>query len=175
MQPDQSSVWFTDNLRKIKQLDFSNATIVTYAELSFEIYDLTFHPDSSTLYLSFTNGLGYMADGNLTILMSGDGHIDGRFELVSFGQQLPSIEFITPKLILVADYSNNVYRIIDFTYNTTSTICLASPQIRTGSVDDCRLSEPTGSLLLAQEKKILVTSHGFMGTIFYRYVSTGKR
>ena len=174
MEPNLDSAMFTHNRQYIKQLNFTSRTILTYAQLNHTIYDLTFHPENGTLYISIPSGLGYVIGGNLQLLTQNDGFRDGLLESASFKSFLPSIIFLTKKLLLISDYDNGVYRLLDFTYNTTSTICEANQVVSAGSVDYCKTYRPLSALLLARERKVLIVSESSVGTITYKNIGKAQ-
>ena len=174
MEPNLDSAMFTHNRQYIKQLNFTSRTILTYAQLNHTIYDLTFHPENGTLYISIPSGLGYVIGGNLQLLNQNDGFRDGLLESASFKSFLPSIIFLTKKLLLISDYDNGVYRLLDFTYNTTSTICEANQVVSAGSVDYCKTYRPLSALLLARERKVLIVSESSVGTISYKNIGKAQ-
>lgn len=169
--PGENQVIISDSAnQKLRVMELDDYNVSTFASLSQVPLDVTFGPDNNTLFFSFAYGIGSITGGNVNTLVSSSGFSDGDLGVASFGEWIDSLRIITDNLMLIADYSNDVFRIIDFTHNTTSTVCRGagnSNDVADGSVDNCTTFAPKDSIPLDDERYVLLLFEYSIGTLSF--------
>jgi len=133
--------------RKIRRLylELYHWRVKTVEAVDQDIFGMTAHPTTNSIYIAFKSSLGILENNKLRLLTTNlrAGHSDGTLSTARI-QNFEDLVFVNDELLLLADKNNGVLRLVNFADNTISTICSSSPydQPESTSVTQCRLTNP---------------------------------
>lgn len=159
---NSSELAFTDpDWKSIRKLNLHTEQVSTIARVAQRPLSLTVDPCKEILYFTFHGGLGKITIQSVEVeyLTPFDGEkglIDGPLSSAKFSSHPRSLTFLTNHIILIADYDNEVLRVVDLLNNSVSTIGQRGYPPAAGSLTSCQLYRMFSVLPLPAENRILV-------------------
>lgn len=139
--------------KAVRSVDITTLNVTTLVPPGpYAFYGVVRHNVTGDLYLTFPHGIirYEYTQGNIEIISGGtqSGNLDGTLTETRFNSPR-GLTFLSADVLIIADQSNNMLRVLDLISNNSSSICSGIGGQKEGNLTSCQMSGPRTLQLIA--------------------------